>query len=192
VRIISGSLKGKSLVRLSGDEIRPTPDRVREAVFSILISRLGSLAGLRVLDLYAGSGAMAIEALSRGAASALLVDRSKESLRVIEANIRACRLSERIEAVHGDALELLPRLSLRPGFELIFLDPPYGQGLIERTLQGLVEFDRLARTGVVCAETGRSEIVPDRCGDLVRIDFRKYGSTAIHFYAYADREAATP
>ncbi len=192
MRIISGSLKGKGLARLQGDGIRPTPDRVREALFSILASRLGSFAGLRVLDLFAGSGALSLEALSRGAASAVLVDRNEQALRTIHANIAACRLAGQVEVIRGDALEILPRLARRSGFDLIFLDPPYGRGLVDAALRGLAEPGLLNPSGLICAETGRTEAVPDRCGDLFRIDTRNYGSTAVHLFAHDDREASTP
>jgi 16S rRNA (guanine(966)-N(2))-methyltransferase RsmD len=188
VRIISGSARGRQLSPLLGKDIRPTPDRVREALFSLLTSRFGSLSGLRVLDLFAGSGALALEALSRGAVSAVLVDKGPQSARVIPANIRACAMQERATFIPSDVLKALPRLggSL---FELVFLDPPYGQGLVLPVLTALAEFGLLAPAGLICAETDRREELPAAVGSFVRIDRRLYGSTAVHLFTHPEAEA---
>jgi 16S rRNA (guanine(966)-N(2))-methyltransferase RsmD len=188
VRIISGSARGKQLSPLHGGDIRPTPDRVREALFSVLVSRFGSLDGLRVLDLFAGSGALALEALSRGAASAVLVDQGPQSARVIPANIRACAMQERATFVRSDVLKALSRLggSL---FELVFLDPPYGQGLVPPVLIALAELGLLAPDGLICAETDRREELPGAIGPFVCIDRRHYGSTAVHLFSHPEAEA---
>ena len=188
MRIISGSARGKQLSHLHGGDIRPTPDRVREALFSMLVSRFGSLDGLRVLDLFAGSGALALEALSRGAASAVLVDHGPQSARVIPANIRACAMQERATFIRSDVIKALPRLggSL---FDLVFLDPPYGQGLVPPALTALAELGLLAPEGLICAETDRREELPGAIGPFVRIDRRHYGSTAVHLFSHSEAEA---
>jgi 16S rRNA (guanine(966)-N(2))-methyltransferase RsmD len=187
VRIISGSARGKQLSPLRGADIRPTPDRVREAVFSMLVSRLGPLAGLRVLDLFAGSGALALEALSRGAASAVLVDRGAQAAQVIPANIRACAMLERATFIRSDVLKALPRLE-GTLFDLILLDPPYGQGLVPPVLTAVAELGLLAPGGLLCAETDRQEELSAAIGSLVRIDRRHYGSTAVHLFSQPEAE----
>jgi 16S rRNA (guanine(966)-N(2))-methyltransferase RsmD len=188
VRIISGSARGKKLLPLHGGDIRPTPDRVREALFSMLASRFGSLDGLRVLDLFAGSGALALEALSRGAASAVLVDQGPQSARVVPANILACAMQERAAFIRSDVLKALPRLggSL---FDLILLDPPYGQGMVSPVLTALAELGLLAPDGLICAETDRREELPMAIRPFICIDRRHYGSTAIHLFSHPEAEA---
>jgi len=187
VRIISGSARGKQLSALRGSEIRPTPDRVREALFSMLTSRLGSLEGLRVLDLFAGSGALALEALSRGAASAVLVDRGEQAARVVPANIRACHMQDRSTFIRSEVLQALPRLGGIP-FDLVFLDPPYDRNLLSPVLTSLGRLDALARGGIICAETDTREEIPESIGPFVRIDRRQYGSTAIHLFSHSEAE----
>lgn len=188
MRIISGSARGKQLSPLLGVDIRPTPDRVREALFSALTSRFGSLSGLRVLDLFAGSGALGLEALSRGAAAAVLVDQGPQSARVIPANIQKCAMQEQATFIRSDVLKALPRLS-GSLFELVFLDPPYGQGLVPPVLTALGEFGLLAPDGLVCAETDCRDELSDTIGSFVRINQRRYGSTAVHLFSHPDAEA---
>ncbi len=189
MRIISGAARGKQLATFKGGTIRPTPDRVREAVFSILTSRCGSLAGLTVLDLFAGTGAMALEALSRGASRAVLVDKDDQALALIAGNLKSCAMTGQAEVLRGAAPGVLDRLPPGRRFDLIFLDPPYGQGLVETTLQALGDRELLVPGGVVCAESGRHDQIPERIGKLRRYDLRRYGITAVHFFEHADREA---
>jgi 16S rRNA (guanine966-N2)-methyltransferase len=184
VRIISGQARGRKLALLTGIDIRPTPDRVREALFSIVLSRLGTLTDITVLDLFAGSGAMGLEALSRGAAHALFIDQGPQAAKVLTANIKACSFEERGEFRRGEVIATLPRLAPRT-FDLIFADPPYQSGLAEKTLHAISRLPLLATCGLFCAETSAEEELPDRAGDLLLIDHRRYGSTAVHLYAHA-------
>lgn len=188
MRIISGSARGIRLATFSGRDIRPTPDRVREAVFSILYSRLGELNGKSVLDLFAGTGAMALEALSRGAARAMTVDAGLQAARTIPANARACRLDAQLTHVRGEVAAVLPRLGGKQTFDVIFLDPPYGQGLLDQTLTRIAALGLLAPAGLVCGEAGSREAVAEAVGDLVRVDSRTYGSTAVHFFSHPAAE----
>jgi 16S rRNA (guanine966-N2)-methyltransferase len=184
VRIISGQARGRKLAPLIGADIRPTPDRVREALFSIVLSRLGSFSDKTVLDLYAGSGAMGLEALSRGAASALFIDQGPQSAQVLATNLKACSFEERGSFRRGEVMATLPRLAPRK-FDLIFADPPYRSGLAEKTLQAVSRLQLLTADGLLCAETAAGEELPDGAGDLLLIDRRRYGSTTIHLYAHA-------
>jgi 16S rRNA (guanine(966)-N(2))-methyltransferase RsmD len=184
VRVIAGTSRGRRLSAFAGSDVRPTPDRVREALFSILQSKLGSFAGVRVLDLFAGSGALAIEALSRGADSACLVEQATESVKLIRENLERCRISSMANLIKGDAWQILPTFSAG-SFDLVFVDPPYGQNLASRAL---VETDRLkllSADGILCAETGSGEFLPETVGQLRRIDQRRYGSIMIHFYSHS-------
>jgi 16S rRNA (guanine966-N2)-methyltransferase len=187
VRIISGQARGRKLAPLIGSDIRPTPDRVREALFSIVLSRLGTFAGKSTLDLFAGSGAMGLEALSRGAASALFIDQGPQAAKVLAVNLRACAFDAKGVFKKGEVMATLPRLAPQT-FDLIFADPPYHSGLAEKTLHAVARLQLLAAGGLFCAETAAKEELPAQTGDLLLVDHRRYGSTAIHLYAHATEE----
>ena len=190
MRIIAGSARGRRLESFSGRDIRPTPDRVREAIFSALISRRGGLGGCRVLDLFAGTGALALEALSRGATAALLVDQGPQAARLLRTNIGHCGFGDRAEVISGEVLTLLPRLAAKGPFDLVFLDPPYGRDWSPRSWT-LVWPRPAGRGCLVCAETGQHDPVPDRVGGLwLRISSRRYGITAIHIHPRQPGRAA--
>lgn len=188
MRIISGTAKGKRLTTFAGEAIRPTPDKVRGAIFSMLYSRLGPLEGMKVLDLFAGTGALAIEALSRGAAHAWLVDAGRDAGQVIPINLSACNVENRGTLVRAESAQALNLLEKDKPFDLIFLDPPYGRDLLPNLLRTLATGRFLAPNGVLCAETGKNEILPDTFEPLVRVDERAYGITRIHLYRYPESE----
>lgn len=188
LRIISGTARGTRLSAFGGHDIRPTPDRVREAIFSIIFSRMGELAGKNVLDLYAGTGAMGLEAVSRGAAHATLIDRGLQAERTIKNNAAACRLSEHISFLRGDVAALLSRLAETQQFDLIFLDPPYDQGLLSRTLHAIAAGKLLKPQGLICAEGSLRETPDDTMATLIRIDTRRYGQTLVHLYSQGSAE----
>ncbi len=184
MRVIAGSARGKRLAAFKGHNVRPTPDRVREALFSILQSKLGNFAELKVLDLFAGSGALAIEALSRGAASACVVEKSPESAKIIRENLDLCQLTVKTELIVRDAWQALHGFSSR-SFDLIFIDPPYGQDFAERALLEIEKLGLLGEDGILCAETGTGETLPQAIGQLQCIDQRRYGTIMINFYGYS-------
>lgn len=188
MRIISGTARGRRLATFSGRQIRPTSDRVREAIFSMLLSRLETFAGKNVLDLYAGTGAMAIEALSRGAARAVLVDQGPQAASLIPGNLLSCGFDQRALFLRTPVEKALPRLSPET-FDLIFADPPYQQGLAAATLQLLARLPLLAPGGVLCLETAWSEELPDAVDLLQRQQMRRYGATAVHLYQRQEPEA---
>ncbi|SDE14338.1 16S rRNA (guanine(966)-N(2))-methyltransferase RsmD [Desulfuromonas thiophila] len=181
MRIIAGQARGRQLADFSGRAIRPTSDRVREALFSILLSRLGSFEGLRVLDLFAGSGALALESLSRGACEAVLIDAAPAAARLIRQNAARCGLTERCQLVTRSLPEALMPLQGRR-FDLIFIDPPYGQNLLPPLLQRIDQLQLLTPGGLLCAEEGRQSLPDERYGDLHLLLRRIYGQTAIHLY----------
>lgn len=182
MRIISGRARGKKLVAFTGERVRPTADRVREALFSILTSRFGTLAGFKVLDLFAGTGAFALEALSRGALKAILVDAHPESARIIRTNIDGCRMSACAEVLQGEIPAALTLVARQAPFDLIFLDPPYGRGLAEATLTRIDALALTAKNGLVIAETAADERLPERIGTLEQSDRRLYGACAVSFF----------
>lgn len=183
MRVISGTSRGRRLTAFKGDKVRPTSDRVREALFSILQSRLGGFSDLKVLDLFAGSGALAIEALSRGASSARLVEKAQSSAEIIRENLHRCQLTDKAEVVVRDTFQALSSMS-GTQFDLIFIDPPYSKGHAERAVNEIAKFKLLGKEGIICAETGTDENLPEAVEELQRIDQRRYGSTVISLYSY--------
>ena len=138
MRIIAGEWRGRKLVAPKGDFTRPTADRTRETLFSMLASRLGSFEGLSVLDLFAGSGALGLEALSRGAGHCLFVEQESEAVKTIRANIDTFDARTRTQVQQGSVMSLGPA---KAPHDLILLDPPYDTGA------GQVALDRMARLG---------------------------------------------
>lgn len=180
MRIISGQARGRKLATLEGENTRPTLDRTREALFNILQTRV---RGAKVLDLFAGSGALGLEALSRGAQSAVFCDVSRQACAVIQKNIEALRAQDRSRLLCCDAMDALARLA-GESFDVVFLDPPYRKGLVDKALVGLVAADALAPGCVIVAETAQEEAfaVPEA---LCIADSRKYGKSRLHFLARA-------
>ncbi|MEA3544672.1 MAG: 16S rRNA (guanine(966)-N(2))-methyltransferase RsmD [Thermodesulfobacteriota bacterium] len=181
MRIISGTARGRQLVSFAGKDIRPTPDRVREAIFSVLTSRFGSFSGLNVLELFAGSGAQALEALSRGAKSAILVDSGNVAAQTISENIKRCRFESAAQFLRKDVFTALPQLVSSAPLDLILLDPPYNQELLPQVLKQIEHLNLLAENGIICAESARDEELND-FGTLKLTESRVYGSTRIHLY----------
>lgn len=183
MRIISGTARGRQLATFTGTGIRPTPDRVREALFSILTSRLGTFDGLKVLELFAGSGAQSLEAVSRGADSAVVVDSSPQSIKLIEENVKRCKFEAQTRIVKQDVSTALPRLKCEAPFDLILLDPPYNQDLISKALSAIESLQLLSEDGIICAESASNETITD-CGELRLTESRKYGSSTIHLFSW--------
>ena len=150
MRIITGKARGVRLATLSGENTRPTSERAKEAIFSILQF---DIQGKRVLDLFAGSGQMGLEAISRGADSAVLCDRSKEAIEVIRANAAKTRLLPSCEILCMDYQVALRNLRRQHGFDLVFLDPPYALGVLPAVLRILTESRLLAQGATVVCET---------------------------------------
>lgn len=188
MRVIAGTARGRRLSSFSGTTIRPTPDRVREALFSMLSSRMGSLHGLKVLDLFSGSGAMGIEALSRGAAHACFVDQSDQAITTIRENLHLCNLVDQATII-VKSVDMVDHLLRQHGpFDLIFMDPPYNRDLVPATLRQLARLDLLCSGGIICAETAAAEDVPAMTGQLQLAVTKRYGSTSIHLYQRVEQE----
>lgn len=187
MRIVSGEFRGKALVTPAGDRTRPTSDRARQAVFNILEHAAWSpgVRDQRIIDLFAGSGALGFEALSRGAAFCLFVETDDAARGAIRENVDAMGLFGRTRVHRRDATDL----GVRPGadgpaFGLAFLDPPYGQGLGERALARLAEGGWLAPGAVVMFERGSDE--PDfEVEGFEKLDARDYGAARVHFMRYS-------
>jgi len=186
LRIISGHARGKKLATFSGRNIRPTSDKVREALFSILYSRFDSFVGKKVLDLYAGTGALSLEAISRGCENALLIDEGPQSSRIIPTNISACGMEGQARYLRSDVSKALSRLDSGATFDLIFIDPPYGKSLAEKTIRTVSDPPLLAKNGIICVETGKEELLDEMIGIYTCFDKRIYGSTAVHFFCHSE------
>lgn len=182
MRIISGSCRGRKLVQIQGKDIRPTSDRVREALFNIIGP---SIRDQRVLDLFAGTGAFGLEALSRGARSAVFVDAARSSCSVIQENITLCRMASKAEILcHDLAAHALPAALGK--FDLIFMDPPYNKGLPEQVLAKDGFMDRLAPGGIVIVEQAFKEVLNNPAGGLDIYRQKKYSKTIVSFLRESD------
>jgi 16S rRNA (guanine966-N2)-methyltransferase len=183
MRVISGAVRGRRLKAPPGRLARPTADRVKEAVFNLLG---GAWEGARVLDLFAGSGALGIEALSRGAAHCTFVDGDRLCAAVIRENLQLCGLVEKAAVVRGSALRFLQR---RPKgvFDVIFADPPYQKGLASDCFKVLDRRRCLGNHGRFVVEHSRREAIPSE-GDVLRLlDRRGYGDTRISVFGCKEK-----
>lgn len=160
MRIIAGEWRGRKLVAPAGTLTRPTADRTRETLFSMLASRLGSFEGLRVADLYAGSGALGLEALSRGAAHATFVESDRAALRAIGANIETLGAAART-SVRATSADALPATN---AFDLVFADPPYEAGSGSAVAAAAAKADWLAKGGWMAVETHHGDPVEPPTG----------------------------
>jgi 16S rRNA (guanine966-N2)-methyltransferase len=179
MRIIAGLCKGRRLAAVKG-RIRPTSDKVREAIFSILGP---AVVEARVLDLFAGTGALSLEALSRGAVDAVMVEEDGAALSVLRQNLEALGFQERVQVMAVPVSAALRKLAARgTQFSLIFLDPPYGRGLALNTLVTLQGSGLLQPEARIVAEHSHRETLPEQVGRLVLKQGRRYGDTQVAFY----------
>lgn len=184
MRIIAGERRGRALVGPRRGDVRPTGAYLREAVFNVLAPRIGEA---RILDLFAGTGAMGLEALSRGAAAATFVDRHAAAL---EANVARLGFRERSIIVRGDALRALSRLGKEGArFEVIYADPPYDAFLVGRTVAAVAAAGVLAREGVFLVEHHHKDPAPERAGTLARRRDLRHGETTVTIYAQTSGQA---
>ncbi len=181
MRVISGIARGKKLFSLEGLETRPTLDRVKEALFNILQF---NLKDANILDLFSGSGALAIEALSRGANSAVLCDNSNKAIKIINKNLEATRVKDKAMVLNKDYLKALQKLKDEfRKFDIIFLDPPYKSDYILKSIEKIIENNLLAKDGIIIAETDDKNNI-DKIKNIDSIDIydtRKYGIVHIIF-----------
>jgi 16S rRNA (guanine966-N2)-methyltransferase len=182
LRVIAGELRGRKLRSVGGRKTRPTANRTREAVFNILAHRI---AGARVLDLFAGTGAFGIEALSRKAESAVFVDYDRDSVSVIHANIKALSLKNRAKIIRWDLIKNLNCLqALDIAFDLVFMDPPYEHNLVAPALENLHFSQSLSIDAKIVVEHSRKESIVTEQLPFEITDQRKYGKTLVTFLDY--------
>ncbi|HYV64931.1 MAG TPA: 16S rRNA (guanine(966)-N(2))-methyltransferase RsmD [Myxococcales bacterium] len=174
MRIVGGDLRGRTLRAVPGRSTRPTADRVRQSLFDLLGQRCD---GLRVLDLYAGTGALSLEALSRGASHATLVEQDERAAQVIRRNASELGCEARSTLVRDEVARALPRLSGR--FDLVFSDPPYAMRAAQETLEALARLGLVAPQGRVVLERDRREPSPSAPDGFELVAERRYGDTAV-------------
>jgi 16S rRNA (guanine(966)-N(2))-methyltransferase RsmD len=179
MRIIAGAFRGRLLHAPKGNRIRPTIDRVRESIFNIIAAEV---ADAKVLDLFAGTGAMGLEALSRGAQFCCFVDQGEEAVRLIRENLQLCAAQGSSRIIQASAASAIRRLgSENELFDLIFMDPPYGKGLIEKNLQLIGDVAR--NDALVIAEQHVKDEPPKVSGIWQKGRERRYGDTLISVYS---------
>lgn len=176
MRVITGTARGRRLKTLEGMDVRPTTDKVKEAIFSAIQFEI---EGADVLDLFAGSGQLGIEAMSRGAKSAVFVDKSKASVEVVRENLASTSLSEHTRVVNMDSLDMLR--NTRQKFDIAFLDPPYNKGILEEVLP-LLEKCMNENGKVICEhETGLK--LPEKIGRMYLKKVYRYGKINVSIYS---------
>ena len=173
MRIITGSARGTKLISLEGEATRPTAERAKEAVFSMIQFEI---EGRRVLDLYAGSGQLGLEALSRGAAFCMFVDQNPEAIAIVKKNADKTKLADKCRTIISDACNYVRKISGGEKYNIIFVDPPYASGLIVPTLERIIASDILAPGGLVFCETDKEDPFEDRQDLFEHFELRKNGS----------------
>lgn len=165
------------------DTVRPTGDRVKESLFNIIAEYI---TNAKVLDLFSGTGSLGIEALSRGAKKAIFVDKSRESVTIIKENLINTNLVDKGSIIKGEVHNVLKNYFNNPKtkdrFDIIFVDPPYGEGLIKGTLELIVQEELLAESGIILTETDAKEKPYQQIGPLKIASYRIYGNTALTIY----------
>lgn len=175
MRVITGSARGRRLETLPGEDVtRPTTESVKEALFSMIQF---DIEGKRVLDLFAGSGQLGIEALSRGAVSCTFVENSRPAMKIVEANIRHCGFENRSNTVFSDAVSFLSRSAK---YDIVLLDPPYGKGLLTRALPLVAQ--NISENGIIVCETAREEELSECVGGFSVDRVRNHGKTKLTLY----------
>ncbi len=176
MRVITGSARGVRLFEPNGRDIRPTTDRVKESIFNILQY---DIEGRTVLDLFAGTGQLGIECLSRGAKRVVFIDESADAVELIKKNIKKAKVIGG-EVVRREALRYLEGMET---FDLIFLDPPYDSNLIEKSLNKIVEFDKLNEGGIILCESRVEKSLSDVYGPYRKVKTYRYGIVQLALFS---------
>ena len=183
MRVITGICRGRRLLEPAGRDVRPTTDQVKEAMFNIIQF---DIAG-DVLDLFAGTGQLGIEALSRGAAECVFVDRRADAVKLIRENVALCKLEDRAKIRQGEAL---PYLRSGEKFDIVFLDPPYASGLLAQALTDIAAFDICRPHGIIVAESAADTVLPDMPAPYSLYREYKYGKIKLTVYHRGGNEDA--
>lgn len=176
MRIISGIRRGHKLCSFEGEDVRPTTDRVKESIFNLIQTYLPDAV---CLDMFAGSGALSLEAISRGAKQAVCIDSDKRSVDIIKKNIASLDFFGNCEVIHTSCFDYISSAGKK--FDIIFLDPPYNKGFIEPSLRGILDNDILSGDGIIVLESDDTDFYGEIEG-LTVIKQRRYGRTYITIY----------
>lgn len=180
MRVITGTARGRKLVTLEGEDVRPTTDKVKEALFSIIQFEL---EGRKVLDLFAGSGQLGIEAISRGAKSAVFVDLSRKSVEVIKENLKNTGLEKNAIVLNTDSIAF--SATRAENYDIAFLDPPYGTGLLQKALPLVA--DIMNEGGIIVCEAPYEEELPEKAGNFAKAKEYKYGKIKLVTYRFEEK-----
>lgn len=182
MRIITGQARGLQLTTPKNFDVRPTADRVKESVFNIIGSKI---IGTQVLDLFAGTGNLGLESWSRGAEGITFIDESKESLRLVQANITKCRADKDCTVIKGNAVNVIERLYKQgKTFDFAFCDPPYNKGWIAKIITALNTYPVLNHGGYLVVERAVHEVLEDMPAAFELVRSEKYGETIVDFVYY--------
>lgn len=177
MRIIAGELKGRRLMSPSDNRVRPTTDKVKEAVFSMIY---GYLDGSIVIDLFAGTGNLGLEAISRGAERAYFVDRDRTSIGLVRENVKHCKVEDRSVIIWSDYASAFKKIGEKA--DVIFLDPPYSAGYMEECIKLISQSGILAEEGIVVAEYSSSDTLPEQIEDMVLVKSKRYGKISVSIF----------
>lgn len=180
MRIITGEYRGRRLEAPIGYDVRPTTDKVKEAIFNLLMNDTWDAV---VVDLFAGTGNLGLEALSRGAKRCYFCDNSRESLNLVKTNIAKCGAQDKSIVLAGDYSKALGRI--REKVQVFLIDPPYRDGLYENCLRQIDGLDLLDEDGIIITEHGARDWLPQQVGDLIKVKERKYGKIMVSIYRHA-------
>lgn len=177
MRVIAGDFKGRKLETPFDDRVRPTSDKVKEALFSILMNETGDAV---VCDLFAGTGSLGIEALSRGAKRCYFADAASSSIKLVKTNVKKCEAENMSVIIHGDYLNALGRIKEK--VDIFLLDPPYGNGLEIEAIKEIENRDLLAKDGVIVVEHHKDDKMPETIGKFTMYKEKKYGRIVLSLY----------
>ena len=183
MRIITGIYRGRKLESPVGRDVRPTSDKVKEAMFNILQMEITDAV---VIDLFAGTGNLGLEALSRGAEKCYFCDSSRESINLVKTNVAKCGAEKEAVILAGDFTKTLARINEQA--DIILLDPPYKAGLYEGCLQQIDGLDLLKEDGIILAEHGSRDVMPEEVAGFVKTRTRKYGTMSVSIYKHKVEE----
>lgn len=188
MQVIAGKAKGRALIAPKGFQTRPITARIKEALFNIWQTRI---VGANFLDLFAGSGSIGIEAISRGAEKVVFVERSRKAIEVIKKNLATCNFTDGYEIQQGDVFKKMMWMSEAGSlFDLIYLDPPFTvRDMFLPVLEALSQAAILAHNGAVAIRAPREMELPEQIGELKRIKLKQYGISNVHFFGSAEEMA---
>ncbi|MGL5695053.1 MAG: 16S rRNA (guanine(966)-N(2))-methyltransferase RsmD [Peptostreptococcaceae bacterium] len=184
MRVISGKARGLKLDTPKNQDVRPTTDRVKESLFNMINPYIRES---NILDLFAGTGSLGIECLSRGAKKCVFIDKSKDSIKIVNSNVKKARVENESTVLNVDFKEAVKRLSAKnEKFDVIFMDPPYYENMFIECLKSIDELNLLVQDGIIVVEHDTKEKFDDSIGNLYKSREKKYGNTTITFYKLED------